>query len=543
MTPEKCIAMWQEYNSGDSDEEETGVELSPPSYIIIAIDVHPNMFNCDTPISPFRMCLDAIGKLADAVLFKTSEKKFCPFAIVLARKDDIVLRHFKSNLIETIQFINQKLEQSDEELKKEYMRDVSEPFEMANFLLQCKKVFLDVTKTYYKRVLVFFTNDDYPKCAQDASGMFTIVNETRSLSHADVAFKVITTTHLFDFSKFYKEIFEASGQDLTEEVCLDVLGVKQKLISIVALTEGRKRINFYIKIGDKEHSIACYKFKAGKKERILNNAWYTRDGQQVKKVPSAPPRYKYRVVKMIQNIQYGVININPFNHWLFIVCSKQRVTQFVYDQETYERKTLDVVVPYGYTFLYVTRPMVSAGEQVSTPKLLSCDPQATDEAKQLFRKLWDGLAESGKVMVCHEKPFRRSKINYAEVRPFLMEDEQVFRILRIPSGTQVKWPLEVCDCITGYDSEPDKEITSLTERVVELMTDDFKFDMLVHEKIKAKKEFIKSKLFDTPLDTTGPIQYTKKQEADRRLNLDVDIIDDVLAVIPPQRRAPKRRRL
>nr|CAH7751436.1 unnamed protein product [Callosobruchus chinensis] len=343
--------------------------------MIIALDVHHNMFKTDddSPM-PFRMCLEAIGKLADSVLFETSAKNICPFAIVLARKDNIVLRHFKSNLIETIKFINKKLEQSDGDLKKEYMRDASEPFEMSNFLLQCKKVFLDVTKTYYKRFLVFLTNDDYPTCAQDASGMFTIVNETRSLSHADVTFKVITTTDHFDFSKFYKEIFEASDQDLTEEVCLDVLGVKQKLRSIVALTEGRKRIYFHVKIGETQHSIQCYKYKPCQKARILNNAFYTTGGQQVKKVPSGPASYKYRV-------------INKYN-----------TCQFEYDQGTFERKTVDVVVPYGYTFLYVTKSMVLVGEQVNPARLLICDTHEKDEAKLLFRKLWDGLVESNRVI-------------------------------------------------------------------------------------------------------------------------------------------------
>nr|CAH7751435.1 unnamed protein product [Callosobruchus chinensis] len=368
--------MWQHDSDEDSDGEGTTVEFSPPSYMIIALDVHHNMFKTDddSPM-PFRMCLEAIGKLADSVLFETSAKNICPFAIVLARKDNIVLRHFKSNLIETIKFINKKLEQSDGDLKKEYMRDASEPFEMSNFLLQCKKVFLDVTKTYYKRFLVFLTNDDYPTCAQDASGMFTIVNETRSLSHADVTFKVITTTDHFDFSKFYKEIFEASDQDLTEEVCLDVLGVKQKLRSIVALTEGRKRIYFHVKIGETQHSIQCYKYKPCQKARILNNAFYTTGGQQVKKVPSGPASYKYRV-------------INKYN-----------TCQFEYDQGTFERKTVDVVVPYGYTFLYVTKSMVLVGEQVNPARLLICDTHEKDEAKLLFRKLWDGLVESNRVIV------------------------------------------------------------------------------------------------------------------------------------------------
>ncbi|VEN36355.1 unnamed protein product [Callosobruchus maculatus] len=516
--------MWQQYNNNssddDSDEEGTKFEISPPSYIIIAIDIHPNMFekDGDSPMA-FRMCLEAIGKLADAILFETSEKNICPFAIVLARKDNIIFRHFKSNLIETIKFINEKLYQSDEELKKEYMRDATEEFEMSNFLLQCKKVFLDVTKTYYKRILVYFTNDDYPKCAQDASGMFTIVNESRSLSHADVSFKVITTTDPFDYNKFYKEIFEAIGQDLTEEVCLDVLGITGKLRSIVSLTEGRKRTNFCIKIGDTEHCIQCYKFKPCQKPRILNNALYTYDGQQVKKAPSAAVRYRYRVV-------------NKFN-----------VSQFTYDQGTYERKTLDVSVAYGYTFLYVTKVLVSAGEQVNPPRLLICDPRATDEDKQLFRRLWDGLVEAGRVMVCHEKATRRAKLTYAQLRPYVMDDEQVFQIFRIPFGTQVKWPKDVCDAISPPDSEPDQEIRDLAARLVNAMTDDFTFDMLVHEKLKAKKEFVKSKLFDTALDTTGPIQYTRKQEANQKLALDVDLVDDVVAVIPPSvKRAPKRRR-
>ncbi|CAH1986602.1 unnamed protein product [Acanthoscelides obtectus] len=509
--------MWQQ-ELDDSDDEETRFEISPPSHIIIMIDTHPKMFIKDdvnqSDIS-FRNCLAAVAQMAEAILFETST---CPFAIVLAKKDNIVLRHFKDNMIETIRFLNEKLKNTDDELKKEYMRDISEPLEFSNFLLHSKKVFLDAAKTYYKRILLFLTNNDNPHIAQGAK--YSIINEAKSLKHADITFKIIATSESFNFAMFYNEIFEAAEQNFTEEVCVDVDALKEKLTAIAGSIQGHKKVNFYITMEDAEHVIKCYKFKSFKKHRILNNASYTRDGSQVVKT-NAPPVYKYKVV-----CKYGY-------------------SLYDFDKEKFENKTLDCEIPYGYTFLYVTDQLVKAGENIHPPKILVCDSHEADEEKQLFRKFWDVLVECGKVFVCYEKSTRRNKIEYAQLSPYLMNEDQVFLIQRIPFGTQVKWPLEMFNEADSAAAAPiskrvpQNTVSSLAEQLVDLMTDEtFNFKQLVHGKIKAKKDFVKSKLFDLPFDTTGPIEYTKKQEADAKLG---SFVEKFTAVFPPMPERGRKR--
>lgn len=131
------------------------------SYVMVAIDTHPTMFESAGQISPFKNTLKALYRLSDYLLLKSNKRGYSPFCVHLYDKDEkAAMINFKDNMIDTTKLLKRKCDLSEEEIKNEFMRDYD--LDLAAFFQFCKRKFKDISGKFHKRILIFISNDPDP---------------------------------------------------------------------------------------------------------------------------------------------------------------------------------------------------------------------------------------------------------------------------------------------------------------------------------------------------------------------------------------------
>lgn len=186
----------------ENQKEGKGVEGTPeflPSFVLFAIDTSSSMFDKNEDCT-FIQAISAFYSIADSLITSTSFKH--RFAVVLASTDVIQpeIISFKSSLADAINVLTKMGSSSD---PKDYKRGVD--FDLADFLLNCKKKLLEANVNAFQRTIVFVTNDDNPT-DNDAKQILKITQVTNSFGDYKIALKVVTMNPTFNCSSLYQDL-------------------------------------------------------------------------------------------------------------------------------------------------------------------------------------------------------------------------------------------------------------------------------------------------------------------------------------------------
>lgn len=393
MSDEENISGEEDFE--DDDPEKTTFYFKP-SYVIVAIDTHPSMFQHDENEQlPFRSCLESCLRILQSLVFVKDSKSWNSFAVLLAKNDPNFI-NFGDNVIDSIKFLKSVLKQTDQKLESDYKRQCD--FSLAEFLLQCKKAFHDIKGVFHQRVLVYITNDDNP--VDNAQSKFTAVNEVKSFEASEIKLEVIPTNVKFDFTVLYNEMFAQMTGERKEIICTDVDGLQQQLSSFVLPKHNKIKVNFYPFQGDVTTSLTCYDFKTAKTSRLLNTK-VTIEGKEV--IPKPPPPSEDLPTYDLMSSGNGKA---PFS---FDILEKN--------------KLLNISLPRGYTLVYIGKAVVKPIYNISKNRILQ--EYAKGETKY-FKMFWDYCHANDRVLFCIVKYKQPGKIAYCQMSPIMLGDTPSF---------------------------------------------------------------------------------------------------------------------
>lgn len=336
---------YEDYSDEDfeSGESETRGHVKA-SYVIVAIDTHPSMFKIDANGRlPFRNCLEGCLRILDSLILVKDSKRWNPFAVLLSR-DDPKFIDFGDNIIESIIMLKSKLQLSDDDLETEFQRKNN--VDLAEFFLQCKKAFNDLKTAFYKRILVYITNDDNP--ISDAQSKLAAINEVRSFEPSQISFQVVSTTVGFDYTLLYNEMLALLEQGITqEEICTDVDGLEQKLSSVLIPKYYMRKVLFYPRKDDLNRYMTCFDLKFIKSKRLLNSKFSDKGKTVRPKPPPIPDELPTYIVKKSGKVKLEVT---------FDAIERERFNDSSY--------------PRGYTLFYIGKSLLEPYYNYTQPSFL-----------------------------------------------------------------------------------------------------------------------------------------------------------------------------
>ncbi|KAJ8919740.1 hypothetical protein NQ315_006269 [Exocentrus adspersus] len=439
-------------NNPDSEGEEGVEELDKnykPIFVIIAIDTHPVMFRKREDSSvPFKDCLSACHRLANSLLLANSQRSFNQFAVLLAKEEAPCLINFGDNLIDTVKLLESKAALPNKQLADEYQRKGE--FDLAAFFLACKKTFHDLKTAYYKRVLIYITDDDDP--AKDAAKRFTALNEIKTFSGSDINFEVVSTTPSFDYSKFYNELFSLLDEPPMEQICEDEVGLVEKLTCSVLTRQSKMRIRLFPFKEDFTRALECFKLDFVSASKLLNTK-VRKDGQSIKLATETqgeiggPSSY-------FKEKGEGVVKFDPYERCCL----------------------LDNTIPQGLTLLYVSKRTTDVGYVLSKPFLLA--PQEKEDMH--FHKFWQCCVKNEKVLVCLLKRKQPGKRRFTELIPVVVNNSPLFLVKYIPFANEIILPKKEEYAEPEEDEDPC---------------------------YRKKKAYVKAKLLDEPMEEVTDVTF------------------------------------
>ncbi|KAJ8979971.1 hypothetical protein NQ317_013719 [Molorchus minor] len=459
------------YYAADSDDEGEDQVFLKPSFVVIAIDVHPIMFQERNDGSmPFRDCIETCYNLADSLVL-TSSHKFNQFALILAREDLPILTEFDANLLDSVKLLKVKTEMSNQQLKDEYQRKGD--FDLASFFLTCKKAFHDIKSTFDKRTLIYITDDESP--AQNAQQKFTALNEAKTFSGSQINFQIIPTRIDFNYNVFYNELFSLMDITPVEEICEDKDGLMKKLLSSVVIQHSQTNMRFYPFNGDPTRFINCFKVNVIRSSTLLNTR-VTKDGRPVKRVTESD-------------------NIPSFSF-------KNKVPECdTIKFDLYEKTTLlDNRFPLGLTLLYVSKRLTDVGYVLGKPFLLR---QNEEFESPLFKKFWQNCVNNERVLVCARKLQQPGKLRYVELIPEVVNGSSMFLVKNVPYSSEIVYPIE-----SDYPEQvEDVKKKEAMKKLVDDLTFDFDFKMIPDPCYRKKQAYVKAKLLDEQMKEVTDITF------------------------------------
>ncbi|XP_018576740.1 uncharacterized protein LOC108915248 [Anoplophora glabripennis] len=494
--------MWSKEDNSDHEEDDEIPETEKdfkPSFVVIAIDTHPLMFREKEDESiPFKNCLLACHSLADSLLL-AKNNSWNNFAVLLAKEESPSLTTFDDNMIDTIKLLKTKVALSNEQLAEEYKRKGE--FDLAGFLLACKKVFYEVS-AFYKRTLIYITDDDEP--VQDATKKFTVFNEIKTFSGNQIDFQIIPTTSDFDYSKFYNELFSLLDNPPIEEICEDEEGLTEKLTLAVVRGQMRSKMLFYPFKNDTSRYINCCKLNFIRTSALINSK-ITRDGKHV---------------KFTGEDRDELLNAS----YCFKTKGHGRNTiKFNYNEKN---SIMDNKLPLGLTLLYVSKRMTEVGYALGKPFFLMSEDQ-----NEYFKKFWQNCVEKERVLVCLVKHTQPGKIRYTELIPYTVNNSMMFLVKYIPFGKEIILPKKA-----NYpEPESNENRRAAIKELVKSLTFDFDLKMIPDPCYRKKKAFVRSKLLDEPQEE--PIVVTVvKETLDKVIEDAVNMINKNFVLVEDRKR-------
>ncbi|KAJ8966568.1 hypothetical protein NQ314_003463 [Rhamnusium bicolor] len=496
--------MWNNDDGYDSDDDGELEEEKTfkPAFVVIAVDTHPLMFkkNEDGSI-PFRNCIEACYNLADSLIFTQNRSSWSQFAVVLAREDSPSLTEFQDNLIDTVKLLKERTKWPDKQLSDEYQRKGD--FDLATFFLACKKVFHDIKSPFYKRTLIYITNDDEP--VLDANKRFTALNEVKTFSGNQIDFQVVPMRLDFDYTKFYNELFSVMDCSPVEEICEDTEGLIEKLTSTVVKRYTQRKLPFYPFKGDTTRFLSCFKIDIIHATRLIN-VKMTKDGKSIKRVVVGDSQSSY-----------------------FFKCKAPGRETIKFD--TYEKNAiLEHTLPLGLTLLYISKRSTDVGHVLGKPFLLQQDKK--DELPY-FEKFWQCCVDNERVLVCARKLKLADKLRYVELIPISVNGSPTFLAKNIPFSTEIVYP-KSCDY-------PEQESTSQKKEAIRALVDaltfDFDLKMIPDPSYRKRQAYVKAKLLEEPMEEVNDVTLNA-EVLDKHLKEAVDLINANYLLVEGKKEKP-----
>ncbi|XP_060534710.1 uncharacterized protein LOC132707066 isoform X2 [Cylas formicarius] len=464
-------------SDSEDEAEQTQKFMFKPSFVIIAIDAHPSMFETrkneddDTVTHAFKDALTACYEVADSLVLTSNRRSWNQFGVVVAREDEAAtLVEVQNNLLDTVKLLKTECALDNEELRRRYERRTD--LDLAAFFLLCKKKFRDIKAAFYKRTIVFVTNDDNP-VGGDARRRFAALNEAKTFGASEVSFELVTMKHDFNYGLFYNELFSvySSKMPLVDEVCEDKDGLVEKLLVSIVFRYTRQKYNFFPFSNDRERYLKVLKVKFFKKAKLFNSDKASRDGKLLKRVHE-----KSGVEASTQHqftLRMGIGN-EPLKLDL---------------KDKYDIYGNDL--PLGFHLCYVSPRQTAFGVCGKPTSMLVVDPH---EDLKFFDQFWQYCVDNNRVLVCIKKTRHPEKIRYVELIPKYANDMRMFLIKHIPYCNELKWPnkrLEMAE-------PPNFNTTEAKKKCVE-------------ELVERKKAYVKSKLLDEPMEEVADVTVNEEE--------------------------------
>lgn len=474
----------------DAEEDSTNPEtFYKPSFVLIAIDTDPSMFvkNEDDGNTPFKNCISACYNLANSLIFVQSKRNWSPFAIVLAREDaSASFVNFNDNILKSIKFLKEKNEMSEEKLLDTYQRKGG--LNLSSFFLLCKKKFKEVNSVFYKRTIIFITNDDNP-VRGDKNQRFAALNEVKTFEANEMNFEMVTMNSNFDYKIFYNELFSIIKNPLVETIVEDEEGLLEKLSSLVLVRFYQRKLLFFPFVNDQSRFLKIRQQSYIYEEKLYNNASISESGKLLKKVP-----------KLITD------SIETFS-----LKHSQGAIEFSAEERNEIRETS---IPIGYTLINVSDRVTDVGIVLTNPDIILIDPK---EELSFFESFWQYCVDKNKVLVCVRKLRKCDKIRFVEFIPKFANNNKLFIVKTIPFNDECKHPPTTL--ATDQNISYSKEKLSVTNELINTLTFDYDPKMFINPSSAKKKAYLRAKLLDEP------------QEEVEDVTLDSDAIDKRLGEV------------
>lgn len=385
----------EEHESDDDFDTEIFSPSFKPSYVVIAIDTHPGMFQKQQTSTPFRACLEACHNLADSLIFKQDSRSWSPFAVMLTGESTPLIS-FNNSILNTVKLLKDKLQLTDLELQQTHQRKGN--LDLGGFFLTCKKIFHDVKSTFHKRTLIYISNDDRP--IADKNSKFIALNEIKTFAVNQIEFQILPTIKSFNYKYFYNELYAILGSQKREEICTDAEGLTQKLSSTILAKINERKVLFYPFKGDSGRFLKCLRVHLFSNIQ-LSNSFMTTKGERV-------------VNTMVPGDEKHVYSIKYVN--------EEKADSVKFDLSE-KNAFQDFNLPKGITLLFVGDRQLDVGHVFSKPTLIKVDPK---EEVPFFKKFWDNCVASNKVLVCCLKAWQPDRLRYVELIPVLVDNQQMF---------------------------------------------------------------------------------------------------------------------
>ncbi|KAH1024083.1 uncharacterized protein LOC109545713 [Dendroctonus ponderosae] len=467
----------EELQIDEQDENTTTVNFKP-SFVLIAIDTHSSMFHTkknddddDDETHAFKDALKACYEIADSLVLSTSRSNYNQFGIVLADEDQKAsFIDVQNNLIDSIKFLKDKCSQSNEQLKANYERYAD--LDLAGFFLLCKKKFREISSAYYKRTLIYITNDDNPT-KEDKQKKFTALSQAKSFEPNDINFKLVTMNKNFEISKFYNELFYLSSKGpITEELCLNKNALVEALSSKIILAYTKHKFNFYPFKGDRTRFLKVMRVNFIREAKLSNIHKASHDGKQLVKVKEnasaqEPVRFRLqlnneKIIELDSKDKYSIIANN---------------------------------LPLGFHLQYVSDRHSNFGIVIDQVSLLLLDPK--EELDQHFNQFWLYCIEKNKVLVCLKKYRHPSEIRYVELIPKYANKQRLFLIKDIPFCEEYHVPraVHIEKALSSNIRETQKQAI---RDLIEKLSFDYEPTIFINPSYAKKKAYVKAKLLELP---------------------------------------------
>lgn len=388
--------------NSDEDFEDEDMKISThtykASYIVVAIDTHPSMFQQDkNGRLPFRNCLEACLRILDSLIFVKDSKSWNPFSILLTREDPVFI-DFGDNIIVSVKLLKTKLELSDQELEDEFQR--KNDFDLAEFFLQCKKAFHDIKAAFYQRTLIYISNDDNP--VKDAQSKYAAINEVKTFDGSQITFQIIPTKVEFNYALLYNEMLALleSREEKPDECCTDVEGLEQKLSSVLIPKYYKRKVHFYPFKDDMNRFLICFDLKLVQSRNLFNKK-VSVEGKTVK--PKPPP--------VLENLPS------------YSIKTHKKVKPDVSFDIMEKDRFYDTSFPRGYTLVYIGKPILESMYCFSKPRLVQAH---STETTNFFRKFWQYCVDNDRVLICVVKHKQPAKIKFCQMGPIIVGEVPSF---------------------------------------------------------------------------------------------------------------------
>ncbi|KAF7272789.1 hypothetical protein GWI33_014462 [Rhynchophorus ferrugineus] len=462
----------------DEDEYDEAPEESftinfKPSFVIVIIDAHPSMFKTtktadNSETHAFKDALTACYSIADSLIFSNRRTNYNQFGIILAAENDnINLIEIEGNLLDSIKILKEECSLSNEELKAKYER--TSQIYLGKLFSLCKRKFKSINSVYYKRHLIYITNDDDPVSGDDHN-KYVAINEAKTFEGNDIFFELITMRSDFDYTKFYNELFySCSNIPPADIICPDKDGLEDKLKSIIVFRYTKLRTRFYPFSNEYSKYLKVLKVNFIKKAKLINNKRVSKDD--------------WKPVKCVKKPN---ISGDSGQYKLTMGVGEDPFTFSAADVK--ELRSNDL--PLGLHLQYVSNRQLSTGVLLNHTSILIVDPK---EDLKYFDEFWQYCVNNDKVLVCIRKYQRISPIRFVELVPKFANNQRLFLIRDLPFCDEYA-PSKptVKHVLPSFDISEEKQQT--IERLIDRLSFDYDPKTFRNLNYARKKAFVKSEL-------------------------------------------------